>query len=55
MAKLAQQPKRIIYSEHKPFGRHYLGVTHTTMSSAVHTLTQVKACLSIMAVVVYTD
>ncbi len=31
------------YTEQKPFGRRYLGVTRTTMSSAVHTLTQVKA------------
>jgi hypothetical protein len=30
------------YTEHKPFGRRYLGVTRTTMSSAVHILTQVK-------------
>ena len=27
------------YTEHKPFGRQYLGVTHTTVSSAVKTLT----------------
>ncbi len=27
------------YTEHKPFGRHYLGVTRNKMSSAVHTLT----------------
>ncbi len=31
------------YTEHKPFGRRYLGVTRTTMSSAVHTHTQMKA------------
>jgi hypothetical protein len=30
------------YTEHKPVGRHYLGVTRTTMSFAVHTLKQVK-------------
>ncbi len=40
------------YIEHKLFGRHYLGANRTTMSSAVHTLTQVKACFSIMVVVV---
>jgi hypothetical protein len=31
------------YTEHRLFGRRYLGVSRTTMSSAVHTLTQVKA------------
>ncbi len=31
------------YTEHKPFGRHYLGVIRNTMSFAVHNLTQVKA------------
>jgi hypothetical protein len=30
------------YTAHKQVGRHYLSVTRTTMSSAVHTLTQVK-------------
>jgi hypothetical protein len=30
------------YTENKPVGLHYLGVTRTTMSSAVHTLTQVE-------------
>jgi hypothetical protein len=25
------------YTEHRPVGRHYLGVTRTTMSTAVHT------------------
>jgi hypothetical protein len=35
------------YTEHKPFCRRYLGVTRATMSSAVHTLTQVKAHFSI--------
>ncbi len=30
------------HTEHMPVGRHYLGVTRTTMRSAVHTLTQVK-------------
>jgi hypothetical protein len=44
--------KGLKYTEHKPFSRHYLGVTRTTMSSAVHTLTQVKARISIMAVIV---
>ncbi len=34
-------------------GRHYLGVTRITMSSAVYSLTQVKARFSIMAVIVY--
>jgi len=32
-------------------GHHYLGVTHTKMSSAVHTHTQVKARFSILAIV----
>jgi hypothetical protein len=42
------------YTEHKPFGRHYLSATRTTMSSAaVHTLTQAKPRFSILAVVVY--
>jgi hypothetical protein len=41
------QSKRIKYTEHKPFGRRYLGVTRTTMSSAVHIFTQVKARFSI--------
>jgi hypothetical protein len=45
--------KGLKYTEHKPFGRHYLGVTRTTMNFAVHTLIQVKARFSIMAVVVY--
>ncbi len=27
------------YTEYKPSGRQYLGVTHTTLSSAVKTLT----------------
>ncbi len=45
-------PKGLKYTENKPFGRHYLGVTHTTMSSAKHTLTEVKACFRIMADVV---
>jgi hypothetical protein len=44
-----------LYKEHKLFGRHYLGVNRTTMSSAVRTFTQVKACFSIMAVVVPAD
>jgi hypothetical protein len=35
------------YTEHKPFGRRYLGVTCTTMSSAVPNHTQVKARFSI--------
>ncbi len=35
------------YTEQKPFCRHYLGVTRTTMNSAVQTLTQVKARFSI--------
>ncbi len=33
------------YTEHKPFGRHYVGVARTTNEFAVHTLTQVKACI----------
>jgi hypothetical protein len=41
------------YTEHKPYGRHYLGVTRNTMSSAVHTGTQEKARFSTMAVIVY--
>jgi hypothetical protein len=38
------------YTEHKLFDRHYLDVNRTTMSSAAHTLTQVKARFSIMVV-----
>ncbi len=30
-------------TEHRPLGHLYLGVTHTTMSSAAQTFTQVKA------------
>jgi hypothetical protein len=48
----AQKQRGLNYTEHKPFGRHYLGVTHTTMSlsSAVKTLTQVKARTGFMAI-----
>jgi hypothetical protein len=41
------------YTEHKSFGRHYLGVTRTTMSFAVWTLTQGEVRIGIMAIVVY--
>ncbi len=42
-----------IYTEQKPSGRHYLGVTRTTMSSAVQTVTLMEAGVSIVAMVVY--
>jgi hypothetical protein len=45
--------KRVKDTERKPLGHLYLGFTHTLMSSAVQTLTQVKARTGIMAVVVY--
>jgi hypothetical protein len=41
------------YKEHNPLGRHYLNATHTAVSSAIHTLTQVKAHFSTMAVIMY--
>ncbi len=41
------------YTDCKPLGHRYLGVTCTTMSSAVQIITQVKARSAIMAVVVY--
>ncbi len=34
-AQHAHIQRGLKYKEHKPFGRHYLGVTHTTMCSAV--------------------
>ncbi len=37
------QQRGVKDTEHKPLGHLYLGVTHTLMSSAVQTLTQVKA------------
>jgi hypothetical protein len=40
---MAVKQRRYKYTEHKPFGRRYLGVT----------CSQVKARFSIMAVVVY--
>jgi hypothetical protein len=52
-----QQPQThrgLKHTERKPLGHLYLSVTHTTMSSAVHILTQVKAWTGIMAVVLYT-
>jgi hypothetical protein len=36
-SKEVSKQRGLKYTEHKPFGRHYLGVTHTTMSSAVKT------------------
>ncbi len=47
------QQRGLIYTERKSSGHHYLGVTNTTMSTAVQTLAQVKARINIMAVVVY--
>jgi hypothetical protein len=37
-----------ICTEHKPVGHLYQGVTHTTMSSAVKALTQVKVRIGVM-------
>ncbi len=55
--KISQTPNQrgLKYTEHKPVGRPYLGVTRTTMSSAVHTLTQVMARFTIMLVIVHND
>ncbi len=39
-------------TDRKPLGHLYLGVTHTTINSAIQTFTQVKAWTGIMAVVV---
>jgi hypothetical protein len=47
------QSTRIKFTEHKPFGRHYLGVTHTTMSSAATpwlTLWTVDAAVTVPSV-----
>jgi hypothetical protein len=38
----------LIYTEHKPSGHLYQGVTHTTMSSSVMTLTQVKVRIGVL-------
>ncbi len=48
--KATAMAKRIntVYTEHKPSGHLYQGVTHTTMSSAVKTLTQVKVRICVM-------
>jgi hypothetical protein len=46
------ESKRIKYTEHKPFGRHYLGVIRTTMSFAVQTFTQVKVRNGITTIIV---
>jgi hypothetical protein len=40
-----QMQRGLKYTEHEQFGRHYLGVTRSTNEFAVHTLTQVKACI----------
>ncbi len=52
LATLHYNQRGLKDTERKHLGRLYLGVTHSTMSSAVQNFTQVKAWTGIMAVVV---
>jgi hypothetical protein len=50
VCSLYPNPERTKDTEHKPLGRLFLEVTHGPMSSAVQTLTQVKAQIGIIIV-----
>jgi hypothetical protein len=45
---LCYHKRGLIYTGHKSSGHHYQGFTHTAMSSAVKTLTQVKVRIGVM-------
>ncbi len=53
LGHLSQCQRGLKYTGHKTFGRRYLVVTHTTMGTAVKTLTQVKARTDVTAILLY--